>query len=285
MYHSVHRKIQPTDISKLFDITTNTLPEIKQQHNTEKIILDLNSLDIINEFPQIYESKKLSWKYTRDRNFTLGTFTTSTEVKNIIGMQLHFLHTNVAYNDSYFYTDQRVNVLVEEFRAQAFILKDRRYHFHSIRETYEPSYTSGYSPHELEMLNQGYFWFNKPITELTGLTLSFSYPYAVEAPPIDIKKITVNSFVFGATTTIPVYGLLNDVIYIKGFTTSDPTGDAVKIAEINRSSGHVVTATGANTITIAVDTSSLLGVQPNAYVYVYNSSSQFIGELSLFYQL
>lgn len=115
---------------------------------------------------------KFSWKYTPTTTLING-FTNSAEpIKDVIGIRLY--QPRIPYLPAMNTSAKRVSLLVEEFKAQAFIAENgRRFHFLLC-----PVFVAFQSYIELvtEDYNDNVYWFRDPITEFSSLTVSFGDP-------------------------------------------------------------------------------------------------------------
>jgi hypothetical protein len=131
---------------------------------------------------------------------------------------------------------------------------------------------------ELEPINDEYK-FDQPITELSRFSITFGSPHlpitfnqdrAQLVLPPSYNFTTVGGVMesSGVNLLINVANTLavNDIVYFEGFNTGRAS-DSAKIAEINRTSGHVVVAATANQFTLNIDISGLLPLAADISAY------------------
>lgn len=247
----------------------------KSLYKTEYIVLDSANRDFVPTQPTI-----MKWRYSSDAQYSQGVVTTVDKLRDIVGMRIQTISTRNTYR--YLFSQPLYTLQIQEFAAQSFIAHDNwRFHF-AFRPTYDTRQgtdviSSLYSV--LKPLNDGYFWFEKPITEVNSFTITLSNPLTPIIMPI--TNVVVPSSAFSVSNPviidisthpeIPVgtfsYFAVGDLVRIVGFSTADPIGDAAVIAQINDVNGHLITATSGaagTSITIAVDTSSITPLTDNS---------------------
>jgi hypothetical protein len=206
-----------------------------------------------------------------DALFQQNIVNTKGKVRDLIGMRVHSV-TSIWWGVFY------MSMLFEEFKAQSFIGHNRNYHF-LFRQHQSNSHTlikdpiyNGVAIYNYIPLNDGYFWFRKPITEITSFTMTLGDPDNLLSLPFNIATTFINSFqptnpgtFLVSTSAIIIKN--GSRIYITGFTTPTPTApvDAIAILNVNNPDGLIASTTDGHTISIPVDltgTSLIPGPHP-----------------------
>ena len=231
----------------------------KSKFKSHYIFLDLENSDI-----DIFDSKSTtaSWQLNTRGLFSKNTVTTIGDIKNVVGMRVNRLNIPTNYAPGYYNVTKQQNILIEEFSTQSFITKNRNFHFYYMGLPGIPAYNSPAEARETvkeyKVSNNGYYWFQKPITHITTLTLSFGeganvvpFPRADMYIPLNFTGISI-----GNPTTITTNGghflLDGDTVSMRDFTTNDPVGDSAVITTMNDSGGHIITKISANRFSIPV---------------------------------
>lgn len=156
-------------------------------------------------------------------------------------------------------TKSLMTIAIEEFRAQSFIgppyptkgsstvgaqvspitnVECRRFHFVARQENvgeigfvYEiPVYEA-----DVSQFGQGFYWFQHPYIPPSTLTLSFGAPFL---PCKLYGTIEKGAAIINLSGTLTIWFdqftyMLNEPVYISGFTTTDPVADAALINAVN----------------------------------------------------
>lgn len=297
------------DVS-FIDLAQNNLLSIRTKNKTEsqthesnvvKIDKFLNKNDILEDFKENKEidlylqtdkqldnvkpDGKLLWNITRVKtNIPTGYIYIPDHVKTIKGVRLNPF---TVQNDSNIYhTNDYLNrwtLLIDEFSAQSFIVQSTNYHFMFGAENVD----SGIMKYTTHAFNNGYYWFNQPIKLQETITLTFGHNF--EYTPFLINRL-VGTLVQGSNPMrinldVPDYPYFkghpnNTTAIISGFTTGDPSTDAVLIASVNTTQTLTL---GDSYVTIPVDISGM--TQTNDQILItltYDDYGQMI-HLTLIY--
>jgi len=154
-------------------------------------------------------------------------------------------------------SERRVSLLVEEIQHQSVIAHENR-RFHFLFDTEIQGNRIKLTP--VGNSHKAQYRFNLTITKLDRFTLSFGAPLQLIIFDPDRLLMTptygVNPATFTTLNAIP-HNLINgDIVYFTNFTTNTPVINNTIIAQVNRTTGHAVTVTGATTFTIPI---SLIG--------------------------
>jgi hypothetical protein len=168
---------KPFEISKFIGIAAQQLPSIIKQPvavKTKKAYLFLDSKYRIanSRFNEVF-----SWSYFNESYTMPGTTAAVSKIKDIIAIKVYPIRLPAFQNASGYphmiAKYKSVNMLIEEFSGQSLVASNGlRYHFQfSVTPTSDGWY-------DLRTLKQsrGEFVFNKPITTLNTISLSFSSP-------------------------------------------------------------------------------------------------------------
>ena len=228
-------------------------------YRSNYIVMDSKNRDITGS-----SIKKMKWLHLNNSNFTTGTINTSGEnIKDIVGLRIYPCRFSRNISNVFVY-DNLYTILIEEFASQSYLLhQNRKCHF-ILRKTLGFG-SSNVSPAvdgtELKPVNDGYFWFNKVVTDFNSLTISIGNPHVLVDIPIANFSIPSNNFSNTSPTIITCYNqtgfTTGDNVIISGFTTDDPIGDSVVINEINNIAGHAITYIDTLHFSIAVDCSGI----------------------------
>jgi hypothetical protein len=150
----------------------------------------------------------------------------------------------------------RVTMLIHELSPQSFVAHEER-RFHFIGETI---IVNDYVEVCSDDFSDGEFKFNKPITHLGTITLSFATPLEPVLLDKDRLQGTITSYTNPTTITFPEYHNLlpTDNIYINNFTTKNNTNDESIINKMNIHTGLKSTKIDETSISVPVDTSSII---------------------------
>lgn len=176
----------------------------------------------------------------------------------------------------------RTTLNIEEFDAQSFIDKNRKYHF---------SYANLKSADGrwLDLIqifhNAGKFKFATPITKIDSLTLNFGNPVNLITFPADrIGYSIAYGPILTIITTFGQHNLITgDLVSFSDFVTISPVADALIINKINSENGFYITFINATQFSISLNTSTLSPL-PTSYIpTVYFESQRIIVNMEIGY--
>ena len=231
------------------EVTINKVDsQIVSQKQQKKAYICLDSFN--RRVDNDKQSSVYSWYYTEQRTTTAGFITSTAPIKNITSIRLYQPSVPAwpQLNSS-----GRVSIYFPEFSTYAYSPANSQPYHYLLR--YSTSIMSArFVELNLEEYNNGVFTFQKPITKLDTLSVSFGNPN--NTITFNNDRDTGHVTGYGNSTTITMdnpHNLQNnDVVYIKEFVTGLPGYDA----GLNNGLGFAVSVTGANTFTVAVNTSS-----------------------------
>lgn len=253
-------------------------------------------LDSINQKDATNGSGKLSWDVVPSRDFFGGCVNTTRQLRNIVGIrmvsarwekipELHYMSDDIA----------RWTILIEELVTQSCMgFEGRKYHFMTTigaKANVDSTGTYTYYDMTLHNFNKGYYWFRRPITTLSQITLSFGCPWYVFK--MKSNKMTGNAVSllnllnvqfqsganFGNTNAVLMFGPLT----ITGFTTTTPIVDAALIASINNHAFVPLSYPTAYSIQFNIDLTGVT-LPDNLQINVYSTNYRMIFPLEVIFQ-
>jgi hypothetical protein len=157
----------------------------------EFILLDTDNADA-----DLTTDTKYGWKLVNYPVRTTGTISVSSMLRDIVGMRVYPITTNLltpvgepdkVYFNNVVNINNSFNILIEEFSAQSYIAKNgRRFHFdlfpsvlNLATQTYGPSIVPAnpYVEYVTSGKGNGWFWFRTPIVSCSTITISMANPY------------------------------------------------------------------------------------------------------------
>jgi hypothetical protein len=191
------------------------------------------------------------WNHINSVTRGQGTINMLGSVRDIISIRTYPLRIpNVATAVTPY---ERISVFIEEFIAQSYIAHENR-NFHFIGGSEVNGNWVDICPDDY---NQGCYNFDKPITHIDTITVSFASP--LEPVIFDKDRLHTTVISYASPTVLQTSEnhnlLLGDIVYIDDFNTSS-VNDSNISGIFNRQSGHSVTILTPNTFSIPIDTSS-----------------------------
>ncbi len=230
----------------------------------------------------------ISWYYSYSNNYQRGAISSFGDVGKIVGLRIITLYMPTRSADYYgggTIIDSTLSIAFEEFSAQSIISQSgRKFHFTLVQV---PVDFDNFVP-----INE-YYWFKKPITQLDKLTISLGNPDRII--PIYIGRMLVSNLRIDFQAGNPSSFKLTyqgfavyqtgDRIFITGFSTSDPVGDAAVIAAINNPAGLICTKIAPDEISIPVDSTGIAvyPVSPAYTCYIYNPRIRRVLSMEIIY--
>ena len=238
--------------------------------NTIQILLDTRYRNLNTD-----GTTEFTWEHINQLAMSQGTVNSLGNIRDIISITvMPFRIPNVL---SEFNDYDLVTLSIEEFISQSIIAhENRRFHFLSCVDRknsdtrwlslcYDDYYKAEYK-------------FNKPITTLNTITIKFGSPLSIMT--FDKDRLP-GDIAYGLQTTINFdeeHNLTdNDLVYINNFITSNPVTDSSVIASMNNTNGNPATVISPTSITIPVDTSTIIGnTIIRLYTVYFGSKRMFI---------
>lgn len=260
----------------------------KIEHRKNYMILDSRYRESTQQSqPSILE---FSWNYVqKNQNTIQGSVNVIGNVRDIVGFRIFpFRIPYVAIADNNY---SRISMLIKELSTQAFIAhENRKFHF-MLRSAVDNEFIDL----ETDKFNDGYFWFEKPITTLDTLTITFGNPIEQITFDNDRDVCRIDYFVIAPATQITTdnpHNLVNgNLVYFESFDVGviNPIlTNQVKINNdiknlINRSSGHQVTVINPTTFSIPAVTNSIQNPIPNIQFNVFYGSKRIFIPMEIIY--
>jgi hypothetical protein len=227
---------------------------------------------------------KFTWAYTLgSQQAEQGTVNLIGNVRDIIGFRVY--PCRIPYVASADNSYARISMLIHDFDSQAFIAhENRKFHF-----MFRSSIDSDFIELDTDKQNDGYFWFERPVTAATNLSISFGSP--LEPIVFDNDRDIIASVdYFGIApltqfTTTELHNLNNgDRVYFSRFNigTINPLlkdqtdiNNAIK-EKMNRSAGFLITVIDDTNFSINFDTSLIQNPLADPFDVYYGSKRLFI---------
>jgi len=204
----------------------------------------------------------MKWSFSNTLAAKPGTFNTTSPIRDIIAIKV--LPFKIPYTASAENPTKNITMYYNEFSNQCVVAQESRKYHHWFDYVKEDDWLSL----DAFKYNKGVYNFDKPITTLDTLTVSFGSPLQLIQFDVDRMNAT---FTAGSPTTLTfasAHNLDNGyVIYFTDFTTTDAVTDATLISTINSIYGHEVTRISSTQVTIAANTSAVSGAMTNPIAY------------------
>jgi hypothetical protein len=148
---------------------------------------------------------------------------------------------------------ERISIFIKEFIAQSYIAHENR-NFHFIGSSEIKGNWINICPDDY---NEGSYNFNKPITHINTITISFASPLEPVIFDKDRLRTTVISYQLHTIlqTSEPHNLLVGDIVYIDDFNTNS-INDLQTSDVFNQQTGHSVTILTPTTFSIPIDTTA-----------------------------
>jgi hypothetical protein len=193
---------------------------------------------------------------------------------------------------------KRISVLIDELSTQAFVAHENR-KFHFMLGT---DIDSNFLNLSTDKFNDGHFYFEKPITTLEKISVSFGNPLERVSFNLDRSNYQVDNISIAPLTKITTYynnnvdlfphNLTNgDQVYLSGYSVGyvDPIlVDQLQInkniqSNINNVNGYTITVINNNCFSINLDTSLIQNPRNITFSNVYFGSSRLFIPMEITY--
>lgn len=208
------------------------------------------------------------WEYVLNKGIGPGTFTSDVPIENITQIRLY--KPTIPFDKDYTSFEHRsIGILIDEFKVQSMFI-DTNLRAHWILKVTDKTITNGTEVCDFDdedfVANE--YKFDK-IGVLHKLTIRLNnlYEDIVFKHDSDTATLTYGA-VTTLTTTSPHLFTGSTYITVTGFTTGDVNADTSVIAAVNSKRDIRATVTGANTMTIPVNSTGIVPV-PGLVVNVY----------------
>ena len=283
--------MQPSNISNLLGITSsNNAARVLNPNSFLRknyIMLDSRYRDLTGTNSDGITA--FSWNYVlQSVSMAQGTVNIVGNVRDIVSLRIY--PSRIPYVLSADNKYSRISILITELSSQSFISHEKRNFHFMLRSVIDDNFINL----DTHNFNDGYFYFEKPITTLNRLTLTFGSPLEPVVFDKDRDVCIIDYFSIQPLTKITTgplnspkpHNLVNgDVVYFTYFKTGyiDPVLvneiliDETIVNNINRLSGWIITVIDDFSFSIIYDTSTIQSpislLEFNVY---YGSKRMFI---------
>lgn len=210
------------------------------------------------------------WSFSNNMITQQGTFNTISPVRDIIAIKV--FPFKIPYTVNAENPTKNITIYYNEFSNQCVPAQESRKYHHWMDYITEDDWISL----NAEKYNKGRYHFDKPITSLDTLTVNFGAPLQIIQFDLDRMNAT---FTTGNPTTLTFPSAHNldtgYTVYFTNFSTSNANADSAIINTINSAGGRQVIRINATQVSIAVDTSGLVGV-PNVPIAFFGEKRFYI---------
>ena len=263
--------MQPSNISNLLGITSsnNAARVLNPDSFLRKnyIMLDSRYRDLTGTNSDGITA--FSWNYVlQSVSMAQGTVNIVGNVRDIVSLRIY--PSRIPYVLSADNKYSRISILIAELSSQSFISHEKRNFHFMLRSVIDDNFINL----DTHNFNDGYFYFEKPITTLNRLTLTFGSPLEPVVFDKDRDVCIIDYFSIQPLTKITTgslsspkpHNLVNgDVVYFTYFKTGyiDPVLvseiliDETIVNNINRISGWIITVIDDFSFSIIYDTSTI----------------------------
>jgi len=203
----VARELSVQRMFNLNDLhTIQRLVAPKTQHRSVFVLLDTDNAD-----PALSEGNKFGWSFIDSPLLKEGTINGIGGTGNLVGMHIYPITTTLTaqpqalyaasafplavvnagqspfYFNDFLNTNNTFTILIEEFSAHSYVGREgRKFHFsqfpfllNAFTQINSGSWPSPTPYYEFISTSKGdgWFWFNKPITEFSTITVSLANPF------------------------------------------------------------------------------------------------------------
>lgn len=273
-------------------ITTGTETIISQLvglDTSEKIRRSLNPQSNLRQNYIIFDSRyrvktygsisAFQWNFVQNLTLADGSVNIYGSLRDIVALRVYPLRIPyVLAGDT---AQERISLNVVELSPQGFVAhENRRFHF-----LFKTTVAGNWIDCQPFNFNDGYYRFNKPVSRLDTLTLTFGDPLKQIQFDADRSnyQIAYGVLVTTITTDIDHNLITGDKVYFEDFTTTNPVADADLIKFINGPDGFYITFIAPTIFTIPLDTSSLAPPPPGIKLSVYFESKRLYIPIEITY--
>lgn len=214
----------------------------------------------------------IKWYFSNTIGVQQGSFNSTSPIRDIVAIKV--LPFKIPYNSTAENPTGNISMYFNEFSNQCVIAPESaRYHywFSYVQE-------GDWLALNAQDYNEGVYWFDKPITTLDTLSVSFGAPLSSIVFDIDRLPATIT---IGSPTTLTFAQNHNintgNTLYFTNFTTTNTSADAVQIAAMNSTNGLSITRISSTVVTVPVNTSGIVGT--------INNPTAFFGEKRIYINL
>lgn len=237
---SILGKVSTTDLLKMFN------PKARIVQN--RLVLDSKYRILLTDGTQ-----NIQWNFVPNLNLTQGSTNILGKIRDIVSIRV--FPTRIPYVRSAINDLNRITMLISEMQAQSVIAQEgKKYH-----TVFTPHVQADFIDLDPYYHNYGIFRFEKPITELSTITVSFGAPIVpVAFTPDRLPSVVTfgNPTILTTTPNIPTFLNSGNQVYINGVTTLDDAKYIVVLSTLNNQY-FPITVIDPYTYSIPVDTSEI----------------------------
>jgi hypothetical protein len=252
------------------------------------MVLDSRYRNITEQSPP--SVKSFEWNYVqKNQNTIQGSVNVIGNVRDIVGFRVYPFRIPYVANADNSYS--RITMLIEELSSQAFIAHENRKFQFMLKSTVDNEFIDL----DTDNFNDGYFWFEKPITTLEKLTISFGNPLEKIIFDRDRDFCGIDYFAIAPATQITTekpHNLVNgNLVYFEDFdvgvvnpllTNQVTINNNIKLL-INQGSGHQITVINPTTFSIAGVTNTIQNPISNIRFRVFYGSKRAFIPIEIIY--
>jgi len=288
---SASRESFSSNINNLLGMTTADeaarILNPKSQYKKNHILLDSRYRIFLEQ--SVENISKFQWNYIQKSQITInGSVNVIGNVRDIIGLRIYPFRIPYAPSADNKYA--KISVFIEELSAQSFIAhENRKFHF-----MMNATIDSDFITLDADVYN-GFFWFEKPITSLSTLTVSFGNPLELITFNNDRDWVTIDYFIASPSSQITTeknHNLQNgDRVYFTGFDVLPLNPILINQTVINENikhsinsvNGHLITKINSTTFSIPFDSSQIQSPIVNQRFRCFYGSKRLFVPIELIY--
>jgi hypothetical protein len=195
----------------------------------------------------------LKWGHINSLVRAQGTYNSVGNIRDLISVKIMKYRLPKVASAVNVY--DKITTLIYELCPQSCVAhEERRYHFMG-----DTKIVGNWIEVDSDDFSKGEFKFNKPITHLDSMTVSFGSPLE----PVILDKDRLLGTITYTNPTIINFPeshnlVTSDIVYITNFTSLNPPYDSFEISSMNSVSGLVSTVITPTSISVPVDTTNII---------------------------
>lgn len=235
--------------------------------NKTQVLLDSRNRSLDTDGTQL-----IKWSFSNTISVQQGSFNSTSPIRDIVAIKVFpfkIPYTATAENPT-----NNITMYFNEFSNQCVVAPESARYHHWFSYTQEGDWLALDAFHH----NDGTYNFDKPITTLDTLSVSFGAPLTPIQFDLDRMSATMTSgnptiFTFSTAHNLST----GNTIYFTNFSTSNTSSDAILISQINSLYGLEIIRINSTQVSVAIDSSGIVGTP--------TVSTAFFGEKRIFIPL